>query len=318
MKPVTKKILLISGCCMGAGLLLTGAGIVSGGWPGFAITQNGIQSSASQSEPYVLEKTILENFSGINLRIDDEADIELLVSDNDNFYLEYTLYGNSGEPEYEIDNGTLNFHYAPGEDTGISLFGPGTYGRGTSPVVRLYIPESIQMSGVDIFSGYGDLTILGLNAGQADIRLDYGELYIENVSLDSGTFDLSAGDLEFSDSAVKTLTLMNEYGDCSLKGMHVESADLTLEAGDLVFDADGLKTLTGYSDYGDTSLTLYGSVEDYSFSLSTEYGEISVPETSPGRLVSGDSLEMTYDYQSDGNKKVEFSASSGDIEVDLN
>lgn len=91
MKPVTKKILIISTCFMGAGVLLTCAGIAAGGWPGFEITRNGLRSAATQRQPYILEKTQIENFSELDINIGSEADIILKPSGNDHFYLEYTL-----------------------------------------------------------------------------------------------------------------------------------------------------------------------------------------------------------------------------------
>ncbi len=318
MKSLTKKILLISGCCMGAGLLLTGAGIASGGWPGFALTRAGVLSASSREEPYTRDKTKLEEFSGIDLAIGSEADVEFLPSDDDSFYLEYTLYGDSDRQEYDISDGILHFAYDADDSVGVYFFGPGSNTRAGSPVIRFYIPENRQLSKVDIRSSFGDLRICDLSAQQADIRLDYGDLNIENADFDTGTLELSAGDLEISDSTIQTLSLTSEYGDCDLTGMEVESAALTIDAGDLTFCADSLRTLTGYNDYGDTSLTLPGQIGDYSFALYTEYGEINVPEDAPGRLVSEDMMEMAYDFQKDGDKSIEFETSSGDIDVEMN
>lgn len=316
MKSLTKKIFLISGCCMGAGLLLTGAGVASGGWPGFALTRTGVLSASSREEPYTMEKTRLEEFSGIDLVIGSEADIEFLPSNDNSFYLEYTLYGQSGRQVYDISDDTLHFTYDIDNSVGVYFFGLGSGTRSGSPVIRIYVPENRQLSKVDIRSSFGDLLICDLSAKQADIRVDYGDLNMENADFNTGTLELSAGDLEISDSTIKTLSLTNEYGDCELTGMNVESAALTIDAGDLIFRADSLETLTGYNDYGDTSLTLPGQFVDYSFTLYTEYGEITVPEDAPGRLVSEDMMEMTYDSQGDGEKNIEFEASSGNIVVD--
>ncbi len=77
MKKATRNILIISACCMGAGVLAAAAGLAAGGWFGIQITRDGIRSASSDNEPYILKKTKLDNFSEIKIDIGSEADIEL-------------------------------------------------------------------------------------------------------------------------------------------------------------------------------------------------------------------------------------------------
>lgn len=55
MKPISKKILIISVCCMAAGAVLGIAGFLLGGRPGITITSRGLQSAASSSDPAVIQ-----------------------------------------------------------------------------------------------------------------------------------------------------------------------------------------------------------------------------------------------------------------------
>ena len=47
MKKATRNILIISACCMGAGVLAAAAGLAAGGWFGIQITRDGIRSASS-------------------------------------------------------------------------------------------------------------------------------------------------------------------------------------------------------------------------------------------------------------------------------
>lgn len=320
MKPVTKKILILSTCFMGAGILLTFAGIAAGGWPGFELTRNGLRSAATQRQPYILEKTQIDNFSGLDINIGSEADIILAPSDDDHFYLEYALDGDYEEPSYEISDGT--FHFTQGDTgaavNGIYFFSPGSLSENIAPEIRLYIPESAQLSDIKIYNDYGDLSIQQITAEHADIQADYGDIDMTDSTFTSAVITLSAGDFATDSSAIDELTFTNEYGDSEFRSMTVKAADLTAEAGDIFLDATQLQTLTGVNEYGDTTLLLHDPLEGYSFNLNTEYGEISVPDTAPGRLDTTDIGEMSYTSQSDENQTIEFTAESGDIEVKVN
>lgn len=279
MKPVTKKILIISTCFMGAGVLLTCAGIAAGGWPGFEITRNGLRSAATQRQPYILEKTQIENFSELDINIGSEADIILKPSGNDHFYLEYTLDGDYEEPSYGISDGT--FHFTQGSSgtaiNGIYFFGPGRLSKDIDPEIRLYIPESAQLSDIKIYNDYGNLSIQQVTAGNADIQADYGDIDLTDSAFASAAITLSAGDFEADSSTIDELTYINEYGD--------------------------------------STLLLHDPLEEYTFDLKTEYGVINVPLSAPGRLDASDIAEMTYTSQADGDKMIKFIAESGDIEV---
>lgn len=320
MKPVTKKILILSTCFMGAGILLTFAGIAAGGWPGFELTRNGLRSAATQRQPYILEKTQIDNFSGLDINIGSEADIILAPSDDDHFYLEYALDGDYEEPSYEISDGT--FHFTQGDTgaavNGIYFFSPGSLSENIAPEIRLYIPESAQLSDIKIYNDYGDLSIQQITAEHADIQADYGDIDLTDSVFANAEITLAAGDFEADSSAIANLAFINEYGDSEFDSMTVNTADLTAEAGDIYFNVTELLKLTGINEYGDTTLVLHDPLEGYSFNLNTEYGEISVPGSAPGRLDTSDMLEMSYTSQADGTQTVEFTAESGDIDVKLN
>lgn len=320
MKPVTKKILILSTCFMGAGVLLTCAGIAAGGWPGFEITRNGLHSAATQRQPYILEKTPVDPFSGLDINIGSEADIILEPSDDDNFYLEYTLDGDYEEPTYEISDGTLRFTHgdAGAVINGVYFFGSGAALENTTPEIRLYIPEDVQLSDLTVYNDYGDLSIQQIHAEHADICLDYGDMDLTDSTFASADIEISLGDLEADASSVGELDFTNGYGDSEWNSMTVKTADLTIEYGDLLFDAAGLETLTGINEYGDTSLLLRDPLSEYTFDLNTEYGVIDIPDNAPGKLDASDIAEMSYTSQADSDKTIGFTAESGDIEVNLN
>lgn len=341
MKPVTKKILILSSCFMGAGVILTAAGIFAGGRPGFMFTEEGFVSASSAAsetrENYRLEKTAIDPFTGIDLRLDSQADIEFLPSEDGQFYLEYSLSGYAGRPEWDVSGDTFTLSQEEQVVQGFYLFGPdfSIPSAPSSPYIRLYIPENCVFSEVGLTSGYGDLSMAGFHAETLSIYLDFGSLTLENISadtiscsLDYGDMEmngcsftdadvqLSAGDLDAADSSADTLNLVNEYGDSSFENSSIRAADVTVEFGDLTLDVSGLETLTGENEYGDTLFILHEPLDMFSFLLNTEFGAIRLPDDASGRLTSNEySDEMSYETDSGSRKQIEFTAADGDIEI---
>lgn len=316
MKPITKKLLIIFTCFAGAGILFTGAGFLAGGRPGFQITKDGLRSASSGEEAYILEKTELDYFTNIDLNIRSEADIELLPSGDGKFYLEYTLDGSYDEPAYDVSDGTLTLTQEDNTINGIYFFGPGSFITETAPCIRIYIPDSLTLSGLDVYNDYGDLTVNGISAERALLRLGYGDLDMTDSRFTDAEIELSDGNLEAAAVSADTLKLTNEYGDSILEQTAVSDAEITIEDGGLTLDAYGLKTLSGVNEYGDTMLTLHDPYNTYSYDLVTEYGKILLPESAEGKLTTDEySDEMSYQAEAGGSKKIEFTAEDGDIEV---
>lgn len=314
MKKTTKTILIVSACFMGAGILAAAAGVAAGGWFGLQITRDGIRSSSSSSEPYRLEKTKLDKFTSIKIDIGSEADIEFVPSDDGQCYLEYTLNGNDAEPVWNITNSTFTLKQNGVMATGL-FFAGSDFSENSAPVIRLYIPDGASFSDIDINNDYGNIDLNSLSADTLTLNLDYGDLDMNGCHFTDAEIKTDSGSIEAEDTAADTLLLTNNYGDSTLKNTTLRSADLTVESGDLYLEADGLETLTGMNEYGDTTFVLGDAVENYTFDLLTEYGEISFSGDVPGRLISQDGSEMSYTSEAEGNKKIAFTAESGDIKI---
>ena len=333
MKKLTRNILTVSACFMGAGILTAAAGITAGGWFGIQITRDGIRSSSSELQPYRLKKTKLNDFSSIKIDIGSEADIEFIPSDDEHCYLEYILNGNATEPVWNITDSTFTLKQNSVMTT-VFFFAGTDFSEFSDPVIRLYIPAGASFSDIEIYNDYGNIDMGSLFADVLSLNLDSGDLNMENISADAADIYLDYGDLgmkscRFTDVKIEadsgnikaenivtdTLLLTSNYGDSTLENTTVRLADLTIESGDLYLEAGSLETLTGVNEYGNTTFILKDAVESYSFDLLTEYGEIYFSGDMPGTLISHDGSEMSFTSDTDGNKKIAFTAESGDIEI---
>ncbi|WP_072525406.1 DUF4097 family beta strand repeat-containing protein [Clostridium sp. Marseille-P3244] len=314
MKKTTKIILISSLCFMGTGALLTGAGMAAGGWPGFVITHDGIHSYSTWPEAHQLDKTKLDAFSGIDIALSSEADIEFLPSEDNACYLEYYLDGNYGTPSWEVSDGTLRLSQKDGAIIqGLYFFSPGNTSAPSRPFVRLYVPEQMAFSDIHIYNDYGNLNMDQISSETLELRLDYGDLDMTGCRFGDAEIFTGSGDIKMNHTEADSLILENSYGDSTLKNVTAATADLTASDGDLYLEISGLETLSGVNEYGDTTFVLDNPISAFTFDLLTEYGEISLPGNASGRLISDDSDEMSYTCDGDSQQKIQFTAESGDI-----
>ena len=320
MKPTAKRILTISAIAAGAGLILMGIGMGLGGRPGVAISSSGIHSSYQQQEPYFQEKMSLNTFSDLSLDIGAEADIQILPSDDDKYYVEYLLDGDYGKPvcKVEDDTFTLTQIAAGNRVIGIFAFNLGE-SESINPYVTLYVPEdsllkqssihntygSIEVSGskfetISITADSGDIILNNVSAGDMKLNYedgnlttdalkadnffvcsDYGSIELKESILGCAEFELEDGDVSFDTVKGNSIKITSEYGNVNLEETSCKTADFILDYGNLDFDAVTLENLTCEMEDGNMNLSLPETLEKYQIAIDLDYGDLKLPEGNP-------------------------------------
>ena len=184
MKKSKKIILTISAVTLTAGVLLTGVGYMLGGRFGFVFSDGKFISADNMEQeklPFVLEKEKLDPVKNIDIRISSYADIEVLPSKDNAFYLEYTLPGEYPDPVFECADGTLTLSQENREP--IAVFGFGLSGSAYSDQkVTLYVPEKAELSSCKLYSDSGNIQVSGLTASDFGLGCDYGDVILKNVT----------------------------------------------------------------------------------------------------------------------------------------
>ena len=316
MKTTTKRILVIAAALIAAGILFTGLGLFLGGRPGIAITSSGIRSASYNPEPYSLQKTKLDSFDSVSMVVNSYADIQILPSGDENYYLEYNLDGTYEKPFYEINNHTLTFSQ-DGTNSVIQTLGFFEYGFSSSdPYVILYIPQDKSINTLELYNDSGDVDIEKVNAGNAELSVDYGDLYIKDTEFKALSLTLNSGDLEMEDTKAHSLELYNDYGDATLKNFDCGTAQITMDSGDLSVDAARLESLDCTNNYGEVSVRLPEKLDTYAFDLSADYGDIHIPSDAlQGFYSSSGDMEQDYKTEGNGKYKITVYCDSGDIEI---
>ncbi len=295
MKTSTRKLILLSSCMAFAGVVLLGAGMLLGGRPGIVWNKNGISSPHSQSKTCTLEKTRIDPFSDIDIQIGSYADIQILPSDNDQFYLEYKLDGDDGDPSYEVRKGSFHLiHTGNPSRVGVNFFyfGSFTLDEDIRTYVKLYIPEDADMGNLKVHNDSGDFSVDSLAFGDTELDVSYGDVKLKNMNFQDLEVNMESGDFQAEDMTAQDLLLKNEYGDITMDKSKVQKAEIKLDSGDM--KADGLTSvsLAVESEYGSITLDRFSTdtaeitmesgdlrldaVELTSLTCKNDYGDVKV------------------------------------------
>lgn len=349
----TRKINIFAAAFIGIGIVLFTIGMFMGGNPGFYINSTGIhsQSEFNNNEPYILEKTSLDSFENIDIRM-DSAELNIIPSDG--YYLEYQVSGHYEEPVYSSNNGifkfeenSLNasvvFNFFSWDFTAISESG--------SYYVNLYVPADTQFRNVTANSedgnisidslitddficrmDYGNLSIQSIKAGNSDIQLDDGnftfkEFQSDNVKFSgeygkisgetwtSKTISCNLTDTSFSSDTLQadSLKLSTDYGNIRIGELNCTKSDISVEDGNFDAALGKVVELDAKSEYGNINLKLADKLDSYDADLRTSYGKIVLPDNAD--VISNDDDGQTYRQKSDKSQRLTVYCDDGNISL---
>lgn len=323
MKKITKRILIASAVTAGTGVVFMGVGIALGGWPGVVFTKGGIHSPYEQKTPYRQEKKEIEPFSELSLYVGSEADVVVMASKDEKYYVEYTLDGNYGKPKCELTNGKLSIAQQDhnGYMTGMFGLNLGENLSGEKSYITVYIPKGTLLETADIYNDYGNVNwsnVNGLKAETFVLQSEYGDSTISDVSGKVFTVQSECGEVELDRVLFEKMKVEALDGDVLSSEISCSFADVTLEYGDLRWDAQKLENLTCQAECGDVDLILPEELEKYEVDLQIEYGDLSLPKDTPHDQYREEDGEVSYRIsasEKNAGKKISVINEEGDVKV---
>lgn len=306
----TNKRLLVAGCILCAvGVLLFGIGVASGGKNYVKSADlnriSGTATMDSGDSHAILSKTKIDAFSSVNVDLRN-LDLDIKESDDENFYIAYNIETNNGmlPLSYQVQDDTLNIVEKKGNESYSYIhidinFLQEMLGQShvieNSNKVTVYIPKKNDMSSFSCKMGYGDLDIESLNARQAVIQNE-------------------DGDIKIAGSTFENLELKDELGDLKIKDTTLINSQIEMDDGDI--QAENV-TFTGKneirSSLGDITLSIpKETLAD--LSVEAEASEINVPEEL-GKVMTDEDDEQRVDSGNKAQNSLEIKSEDGDITI---
>ena len=309
MKKTNKRLLAAAGIFCAVGILFFGVGVASGGRNYVKTADlNRISGAAmmdSSDSHAILSKTEINAFSSLNIDLKN-IDLDIKASDDDTFYISYNIETNDGmlPLSYQVQNGALNIVEKKGHESYSYIhidinFLQEMLGQShvieNSNKVTVYIPKKTDLSSFSCKMGYGDLDIESLNAKQAVIQNDDGD-----VKIVRGRF--------------KNLELKDDLGDLKIKDVIFANSQIEMADGDI--QAENV-TFTGKneirSSLGDITLSIpEKTLAD--LSVEAEASEINIPEKL-GKVMTDEDDEQSVDSGNKAQNSLEIKSEDGDITI---
>ena len=309
MKKTNKRLLVAGDILCVIGVLFLGVGVASGGKNYVKSADlnriSGTATMDSGDSHAILSKTKIDAFSSVNVDLRN-LDLDIKESDDENFYIAYNIETNKGmlPLSYQVQDDTLNIVEKKGNESYSYIhidinFLQEMLGQShvieNSNKVTVYIPKKNDMSSFSCKMGYGDLDIESLNARQAVIQND-------------------DGDVKITDSTFKNLELKDELGDLKIKDSTVSAGQIALDDGDV--KAENV-TFTGKneicSSLGDITLSIpKETLAD--LSVEAEASEINVPEKL-GKVMTDEDDVQIVDSENKTQNSLEIKSDDGEVTI---
>jgi len=336
MKIAIKDLWKLIAILMVAGLVLMGIGLKLG--VGSVYIDGSGLHAASNDTPIQITEPDLGAIQDIDVAV-GYFDVEFKTGER--FGLDVTQRGNEPQVQWSVENGRLRIW----QETRAISINLGLFNNQPS-LVTVYVPAGAELNTLNlaVSSGnislgdlraaalhlqdsYGDVSISNLQGGDIQLGLSSGNLIGRMISADSirytnnygdGTWEdisagslsahVSSGDFILRGGSLDSLAVENSYGDISAAGLRTGGVDIKSSSGDTSLSGDLLGKTQIDASYGQVKLALAGQKAQYSYDISTKYGQIIFDGAS-----IGDHANIQSGNAAANNLKI--NCSSGDIEV---
>lgn len=213
--------------------------------------------------------------------------------------------------------------------------------------ITIYVPTGTILQDVSASLDSVNTSIVGIHAGALDLDLDFGNLDITDSAFTDVTLDTDSVNMKLFDFDCSSLTVSNDFGSLEADGLTVQTtADIAMESSNLTFNNASLGSLTFESsfgnvildkvtipdmklvmdsgkiaahgltsdkiditsDFGNVELSLTGTLPEYYYDVTTDFGSITID----GKRL-GSSYNTLFDEQR--SKTIKVRCDSGEVTI---
>lgn len=317
MKHSKKNLALLSLAFIITGICITGLGYILGGTFSFSFSPKNrkvITSKDMKNATQLIEKEI-DAFSSVEIHSDA---LNLVIKPGDSYSISYPQ-SPYDETVYSVENNVLtvnsvtknqffffSFDFEPKEKT-----------------ITITVPE--KLDAITLQSEDSDCQLEGQTAWEANLNTSYGNLYMNNCSIQNAAINSKDGDISFKNCQIDSLDVVLHYGGCTItdsiitdhsftlkdsdaliNGLTAEKSDFSLKYGDLTMADSSIEQLSVMISDGDCKISLPEDKEEYSLLLDCTDGSITM---------DGKELHGTYQEEKTGKNTLQVTSRYGDIDI---
>lgn len=277
----TKILLITAGVLVGLGLIIAGIAMGISRFKYGGVVN--MYDSANDSAEYVRQTMdIKEHIDSLEVS-EVSSDINILPSDRDMVYAEYTD-GPDYMNEIEVDGNTLKIRFknrVPWYHK-VGWFNIGSFFGGSSHEIEpvdIYLP-SAAYDEVKLTTTSGNITVAGgLECDELSMVAVSGEIKAENIKADDKvSIDATSGEIDLKNTETGGLDVNTVSGSITTESVKARKTDIDTTSGDITLDGFDCEDTEIDTTSGDIRIYAVG---DVNVSVDTVSGDVDIENNSP-------------------------------------
>ncbi|MBR4183606.1 MAG: DUF4097 family beta strand repeat protein [Lachnospiraceae bacterium] len=296
MNKTVKIILIVAACMIPIGLFTAFLGVTFGGTTAWALDINNPQAPALTN---ISSKSIeLKEFDTLAI---ETFSADVVIESGDSYKLEYAAYEGK-DPVMTEEGGKLTIGQPSGT---MSLF---SFGNAMNlDRYTITVPATAGEIALDLKAASGDVFIRDVKVS-GQVKLSSGDIALNEIEGSSIDVSTNSGEVTGTAMDVRTVKLASLSGDIQVSETYADSISCTASSGDVNVQYTMANDVNCETHSGDININLSGDMEEFSYDISTNSGDILVNDMDGGKH---------YQEAGTGDKTVKAKANSGDITVEI-
>ncbi len=173
--------------------------------------------------------------------------------------------------------------------------------------VTITVPDGTSLDDVSLYMDAGEIAMSDLEMNNLTIDADAGDLDMARCTIENVNIDADAGDLDMEYCTIETGKIDADAGDIDLEDVILSKGEISANAGDIGIQVSDFEELNISADAGAVDVDFPFEIEECSFDLKVDVGDISIGEDSHGTTYNREATK--------GTRSLKVRCSFGDIDI---
>ncbi|MGN0317507.1 MAG: DUF4097 family beta strand repeat-containing protein [Lachnospira sp.] len=302
MKKAYKIWAVVASCCIIAGIILVGIGLVSGGNKRVVITKKGIE--VSEKKDFNYETDHVSDIEDIKISLSN-AELEIKASEDDSFYVVFEMEGIYNEPEIVINNKTISIYE---KEEGLMFNFDFNLFNLNKRKITVYIPDEEELNEIAVDTDNGMITSKSrLSVRNIIFNSDNGAISMENViCTNKAEIESCNGAIKIQGEFSGDTKIKVNNGAVKLTGKYSDNLYVKSDNGKVSFSGELKGESVFRTSNGAVEINVEGEKKDYKISAEADNGSVRID----GKKVSNE-----YFQDADKDNSIDAKTNNGSVSI---
>ncbi len=303
-----KTALITAGIMFGAGALIFGLGLATGGSMNFGINYQEKKVYLSKDingsdKKYITDEIKLDEFKKLDLDV-DTANVDVVTGDS--WKVSYKL-PERADFSAKVEGDTLKLTEKQKAFSGVNF---NIFDWSGDYSIEITVPEGTSLEDAKMIVNTGDVSLNSMDVKNLDIEADTGNADMKDMSGEKITISADTGNVKFMNVSAKACNISADTGNIDMNQSALGDLEVNADTGNIKFDSLSFTSAVLDADTGNIKGSLSGKEEEYSYDIEASFGKIVL--NGDKKSEDGDS---EYKEKNGTSPEMKASADTGNVEI---